>query len=255
MNKACLIVLMLLPVTGAVAVQDVAVDVQAALGKPPRALHLEPVESLSIPQSPDAPSGLVSRVHLYVDKAHGSGENSLYLVAEMNYRGEDEDQPHIVGIFAGSRAGEEPALRLSDLDGDGIPELVLVHEAGAGAFHLRVFRISREAHAGDDGSCITASPMLKQVGCVIASLGTIAIERDGTVVSRCYTDESRRQLTVQKYRLKKGEDEMKPEGPGEVKAVEFRNGAPVFPWPRERPSPAYVNEAELPQIFIDAGNK
>lgn len=228
MDKACLIGLISLPVMAGAAVQeagnaqDVAVDVPTALGRPPRALHLEPVESLVLPQPPDAPSGLVSRAHLYEDKSHGSGENSLYLVAEMNYRGEDEDQPHIVGIFAGSRVGEEPALRLSDLDGDGFPELVLVHEAGAGAFHLRVFRISRQAHVGDSGSCITASPMLKQVGCVISSLGTVAVEKDGTVVSRCFTDEFRRKLMIRKYRLKKGEDEMKPQGPDETKAVEFR---------------------------------
>lgn len=71
-------------------------------------------------------------------------------------------------------------------------------------------------------------PLLKQVGCIISSLGTVAVERDGTVVSRCYTDESR-QLMVRKYRLKKGEDEIKPEGPGEVKtAGESSKAAPVF---------------------------
>lgn len=232
MNKACLIGLMFLPVTGAAQEagheEDVAVEVQAAFGKPPRSLHLEPVESLALPQRPGVPSGLPSRVHVYVDKTHVTGENSLYLVAEMSYCGEDEAQPHIVGIFAGSTVGAHPALRLHDLDGDGVPELLLVHEAGAGAFLLRIFRISREANVRDSKSCITASPMLKQVGCVIASLGSVAVEEDGTVVSRCYTDESRRRLMVRKYRLEKGEDELKPEGPGEVKAVEFRKGTPVF---------------------------
>lgn len=233
MNKACFIGLMFLPVMGAAQEaannQDVAVEVQAAFGKPPRALHLEPVESLVLPQYPDASSGLVNRVHLYVDKAHGSGENSLYLVAEMNYRGEDEDQPHVVGIFAGSRVGDGPALWLSDLDGDGMPELVLAHEAGAGAFHLRVFRISRKAHAGDYRSCITASPMLKQVGCIVASLGTVAVEEGGAVVSRCYTDESRSRLMVRKYRLNKGEDEIKPEGPEEVEvAGVLKSGAGIL---------------------------
>lgn len=237
MKKACFIGLVFLPVMGAAQEagnnRDVAVEVQAAFGKPPRSLHLDPVESLVLPQHPGAPAGLVTRVHLYVDKAHGAGENSLYLVAEMNYRGEDEDQPHIVGIFAGSRVGEEPALRLSDLDGDGMPELLLVHEAGAGAFHLRVFRISQVAHAGDSRSCITASPMLKQVGCIIASLGTVAVEEDGAVVSRCYTDESRRRLMVRKYRLNKGEDEIKPVGPEEVKAA--------GPQKRRRNSPEHGN--------------
>lgn len=65
-------------------------------------------------------------------------------------------------------------------------------------------------------------------GCVIASLGAVAVERDGSVVCRCFTDESRRKLMIRKYRLKKGEDEMKPQGPDETKAVEFRRGKPVF---------------------------
>lgn len=47
-------------------------------------------------------------------------------------------------------------------------------------------------------------------GCVIASLGAVAVERDGSVVSRCFTDESRRKLMIRKYLMKKGEDEMKP---------------------------------------------
>lgn len=80
---------------------------------------------------------MISRVHLYADRSHGSGEDSIYLVAEMNFCGEDGDQPHIVGIFAGSPAGE-PCMRLADLDRDGIPELVLVHEAGAGASYMRI---------------------------------------------------------------------------------------------------------------------
>lgn len=208
MNKACLIVLMLLPVTGAVAVQYVAVDVQAAFGKPPRALHLDPVESLVLPQPPDAPSGLPSRVHLFADRAHGSGENSLYLVAEMNYRGEDGDQPHIVGIFSGFLT-EEPCMRLADLDNDGVPELILVHEAGAGAVYMRVFRISQIPNASDDKSCISASAMLKQVGCCRTGLGIVRLEDDGTVVVKTYPEGGRVPTSVKKYRLEQGEDGMK----------------------------------------------
>lgn len=88
--------------------------------------------------------------------------------------------------------------------------------------------VLKEAFPASAGSCITASSMLKQVGCVIASLGAVAVERDGSVVCRCFTDESRRKLMIRKYRLKKGEDEMKPQGPDEAKAVEFRRGKPVF---------------------------
>lgn len=126
MEKACLIGMAFLPVVHAsfAAGQqaedrgDVAVDTRTAFGKPPRSLHLEPVESLSVPKNPDIPYGMISRVHLYADRSHGSGEDSIYLVAEMNFCGEDGDQPHIVGIFAGSPAGE-PCMRLVDLDRDG----------------------------------------------------------------------------------------------------------------------------------------
>lgn len=187
--------------------EDVAVDVQAAFGKPPRSLHLEPVESLTLPQHPGAPSGLPGRVHVYRDKAHGSGENSLYLVAEMNYRGEDEDQPHIVGIFAGSPVGE-PCMKLADLDRDGVPELVLVHEAGAGASYMRIFRISQTPHVSDDKSCISASVMLKQVGCCRTGMGTVTLEDDGTVVVKTYPEGGRVPLSVRKYRLERGADWM-----------------------------------------------
>lgn len=189
-------------------VEDVAVAVQAAFGKPPRSLHLEPVESLALPQHPDAPSGLPGRVHVYRDKAHGSGENSLYLVAEMNYRGEDGDQPHIVGIFAGSPAGE-PCMKLADLDKDGVPELVLVHEAGAGASYMRIFRISQTPHVSDDKSCISASVMLKQVGCCRTGIGTVTLEDDGTVVVKTYPEGGKVPSSVRKYRLERGADWMK----------------------------------------------
>ena len=63
MEKACLIGMAFLPVVHAsfAAVQqaedrgDVAVDTRTAFGKPPRSLHLEPVESLSVPKNPDIP--------------------------------------------------------------------------------------------------------------------------------------------------------------------------------------------------------
>ena len=92
MEKACLIGMAFLPVVHAsfAAGQqaedrgDVAVDTRTAFGKPPRSLHLEPVESLSVPKNPDIPYGMISRVHLYADRSHGSGEDSIYLVAEMN---------------------------------------------------------------------------------------------------------------------------------------------------------------------------
>lgn len=188
-------------------VEDVAVDIQAAFGKPPRSLHLEPVESLVLPQHPGAPSGLPGRVHVYRDKAHGPGENSLYLVAEMNYRGEDGDQPHIVGIFAGSPAGE-PCMKLADLDKDGVPELVLVHEAGAGASYMRIFRISQTPHVSDDKSCISASVMLKQVGCCRTGIGTVTLEDDGTVVVKTYPERGKVPSSVRKYRLERGADWM-----------------------------------------------
>lgn len=211
MNKACLIGFMFLPVMAAAQeaskVEGVAVDVQAAFGKPPRSLHLEPVESLALPQHPGAPSGLPGRVHVYRDKAHGSGENSLYLVAEMNYCGEDGDQPHIVGIFAGSPAGE-PCMKLADLDKDGVPELVLVHEAGAGASYMRIFRISQTPHVSDDKSCISASVMLKQVGCCRTGIGTVTLEDDGTVVVKTYPEGGRVPSSVRKYRLERGADWM-----------------------------------------------
>lgn len=202
---------MFLPVMAAAQeaskVEDVAVDIQAAFGKPPRSLHLEPVESLVLPQHPGAPSGLPGRVHVYRDKAHGSGENSLYLVAEMNYRGEDGDQPHIVGIFAGSPAGE-PCMKLADLDKDGVPELVLVHEAGAGASYMRIFRISQTPHVSDDKSCISASVMLKQVGCCRTGIGTVTLEDDGTVVVKTYPERGKVPSSVRKYRLERGADWM-----------------------------------------------
>lgn len=212
MNKACLIGFMFLHVMAAAQeaskVEGVAVAVQAAFGKPPRSLHLEPVESLVLPQHPGAPSGLPGRVHVYRDKAHGSGENSLYLVAEMNYRGEDGDQPHIVGIFAGSPAGE-PCMKLADLDKDGVPELVLVHEAGAGASYMRIFRISQTPHVSDDKSCISASVMLKQVGCCRTGIGTVTLEDDGTVVVKTYPERGKVPSSVRKYRLERGADWMK----------------------------------------------
>lgn len=187
--------------------RDVAVDRQAAFGKLPRSLHLEPVESLSVPENPDMPSGMVSRVHVYADRSHGSGEESIYLVAEMNYRGEDEDQPHLVGIFAGSTV-EEPCMKLADLDKDGIPELVLVHEAGAGASYMRIFRFSRKPNVSDDWSCISASPMLKQVGCCRTGIGTVKLEGDGTVVVKTYPEGGKLPSSVKKYRLEQGADSM-----------------------------------------------
>lgn len=188
--------------------RDVAVDTRTAFGKPPRSLHLEPVESLSVPKNPDIPYGMISRVHLYADRSHGSGEDSIYLVAEMNFCGEDGDQPHIVGIFAGSPAGE-PCMRLADLDRDGIPELVLVHEAGAGASYMRIFRISQEPNVYDDKSCISASAMLKQVGCCRTGMGTVRLEDDGTVVVKTYPEGGKIPASVKKYRLEQGADGMK----------------------------------------------
>ena len=216
MEKACLIGMAFLPVVHAsfAAGQqaedrgDVAVDTRTAFGKPPRSLHLEPVESLSVPKNPDIPYGMISRVHLYADRSHGSGEDSIYLVAEMNFCGEDGDQPHIVGIFAGSPA-EEPCMRLADLDRDGIPELVLVHEAGAGASYMRIFRISQEPNVYDDKSCISASAMLKQVGCCRTGMGTVRLEDDGTVVVKTYPEGGKIPASVKKYRLAQGADGMK----------------------------------------------
>ena len=151
---------------------------------------------------------MISRVHLYADRSHGSGEDSIYLVAEMNFCGEDGDQPHIVGIFAGSPAGE-PCMRLADLDRDGIPELVLVHEAGAGGSYMRIFRISQEPNVSDDKSCISASAMLKQVGCCRTGMGTVRLEDDGTVVVKTYPEGGKIPASVKKYRLEQGADGMK----------------------------------------------
>lgn len=188
---------------------DIAVEGQIPPGELPRPLHLVPVESIAVPEEPGAPSGLVRRVHLYADRAHGCGENSLYLVAEMRCVGEDGEQPHIVGIFSGYTVDEEKTLELSDLDGDGFPELILRHERGAGAVYMRIFRFSRQPNISDSASCITLSPMLKQVGCCRTGIGCVTLEGDGTVVVETYPEGGKLPASVKKYRLERGKDELK----------------------------------------------
>lgn len=217
MEKACLIGMVLLPiVSSGVWAQhverenpDIAVEGQAPPGKLPRSLYLEPVESITVPENSDNPfRGKISRVHLYADGSRESGRNSLYLVAEMRWYGDDGDQPHIVGIFSGYTVDDEKKLELSDLDGDGFPELILRHERGAGATCMRIFRFSRKTNS-DDESCITLSPMLKQVGFCRTGIGTVRLEDDGTVVVKTYPEGGRVPTSVKKYRLEQGADGMK----------------------------------------------
>ena len=138
----------------------------------PRSLMLEPVESLDVPHEAGN-DGLVRRVHLYADAEKLS---KIYLVAEIN-----EEKIEIVGIFDGWISSEKEQLSLQDLDGDGFPELILRYEAGTGTTHVRVFVISREPFVKDSESCITASPLLPQVGHFVTSVGDVAVHEDGLV--------------------------------------------------------------------------
>lgn len=212
MNKACLIGMAFLPVMGMAftAAQDVAVGEQAEMEPPPRALLLEPVQSLSVP-NPDGQRGMISRVHLYADKKHGHGNvgnEILYLVAEMDYWGQKSVQPHIVGIFQGYMIKDVDQMKLADMDGDGMPELLLFHHFFVETPYVRVFRFSKKPNVMDQRSCITSSAMLKQVGCLSSGIGTVTLEDDGTVAVAEYAEGGKVPLSVKKYRLEQSADEL-----------------------------------------------
>lgn len=192
------------------AAQDVAAVEQAEMEPPPRDLILKPVQSLSVP-NPDGQSGMIRRVHLYADKKderRNAGNEILYLVAEMDYWGQKKPQPHIVGIFQGYMIEGIDQMKLMDLDGDGVPELVLTHHFYIESPYMRVFRFSRKPNAMDQQSCITSSAMLKQVGCCNTVLGIVTLQDDGTIVVEKYSEGGAVPLSVRKYRLEQGADKL-----------------------------------------------
>lgn len=212
MNKTCLIGMAFLSVMGIsfTAAQDVVVGEQAEMEPPPRALFLEPVQSLSVP-NPGVQSGMIRRVHLYADKKHGAesvGDEILYLVAEMDYWGQKSVQPHIVGIFQGYMIKDVDQMKLADMDGDGMPELLLFHHFFVESPYVRVFRFSTKPNAMDQRNSITSSAMLKQVGCFSTGTGTVTLEGDGVIAVAEFSDGGKVPLSVKKYRLEQGADEL-----------------------------------------------
>ena len=171
-------------------------------------IWLTPLHSQKLPFKQGTPTEHISRVILYGTMPNLPKDNNnirtLYLVLRMELMQFEKDVPHIVAIFEGFPEKETTDLSLADLDKDGTPEVIVDHEAGTGANHMRIFRFVKNPQFSKETGYLPIGAVLLQAGDLVSSHGKIEIENDGSVIVHDYTDEGREKAITKKYRLVDG---------------------------------------------------